>query len=150
VRTGILVLVLTVAATVPAAAQTAAGTAVGSASAGSGYETAGRRDPFMTLVAPRRPAPRSVPAPPLRPRAGLAALALADVSVRGVLRAGDVMMAILEGPDKKSFNAKVDDKLADASIKAIDAQGVVFVVRPDGASPVEVRKALRSAAEVIR
>lgn len=148
-RTGILALVLTVAATVPAAAQTAVGTAVGSA-AGSGYETAGRRDPFMALVRPRVLPTTLAPAPLVRPRAGLAGLALADINVRGVLRAGDVMMAILEGPDKKSFNAKVDDKLADASIKTIDAQGVIFVVRPDGASPVEVRKALRSAAEVIR
>lgn len=148
-RTEALVFVLLSCVAVPAAAQTPV-TTVGNT--GGGYDTAGRRDPFVTLVAPRRPPVNAPPssALPTRPRSGLAALSLADVSVRGVLKAGDKMMAILEGPDKQSFNAQLDDKLADASVKLIDQQGVVFVVRPDGASPVEVRKALRSAAEVIR
>lgn len=147
-RTGSIVFVLLVCAAGSAAAQTPV-TRVETAA--GGYDMAGRRDPFVTLVTPRRP---SVNAPssavPMRPRTGLAALSLADVSVRGVLKSGDRMMAILEGPNKQSFNAQLDDKLADASVKLIDQQGVVFVVRPDGTSPVEIRKALRSAAEVIR
>jgi len=148
VRTGFLVLVLGLMVAAPAAAQTSARSTAGDPA--TGYATAGRRDPFLTLVRPRIPPPTVGPMAPARPRAGLAALSLADVTVRGVLRAGDTMMAILEGPDKKSFNAKLEDQLADASVKTIDAQGVVFVIRPDGASPVEIRKALRSAAEVIR
>jgi len=148
-RTGALALVLLSLAVLPAAAQTAPPTTtVGNV---GGYETASRRDPFLTLVAPRRPVvgpARS--AAPTRPRTGLAALSLADVNVRGVLKAGDRIMAILEGPDKQSFNAEPDAKLADATVKSIDPLGVVFVVRPDGANPVEIRKALRSAAEVIR
>jgi hypothetical protein len=149
-RTGATVLVLVSLAVAPAAAQNPTGTiTVGNA---GGYDIAGRRDPFVTLVAPRRPVvgPNRGASVPMRPRTGLAALSLADVTVRGVLRAGDRMLAILEGPDKQSFNASLDDKLADASVKLIDPQGVVFVVHPDGASPVEIRKALRSAAEVIR
>jgi Tfp pilus assembly protein PilP len=149
-RTGALALVLLAVTAVPAAAQTTPTTTVGAVA--SGYDTAGRRDPFVTLVAPRRPimAPNRSVAPPMRPATGLAALSLADVNVRGVLRAGDMVMAILEGPNKKAFNVKADDKLADATVKSIDEGGVVFVVRPDGTNPVEVRKALRSAAEVIR
>ena len=147
-RTGFLALVLTLVVAAPVAAQTSAGSTAGDP--GAGYLVAGRRDPFMALV---RPKPAPVGRAPVAlgpPRTGLAGLALADVTVRGVLRAGDTMMAILEGPNKKSFNAKLDAKLADATVKAIDPQGVVFVIRPDGASPVEIRKALRSAAEVIR
>jgi hypothetical protein len=151
VKTGILTLVFTVATAAGAAAQTAAGSTGSATTSSSGYDSAGRRDPFVTLVRPpERSRPAPTPANPLRPPVGLGSVALADVNVRGILRAGDVMMAILEGPDKKSYNAKISDELADATIKSIDAQGVVFVVHPDGTSPVDVRKALRSAAEVIR
>lgn len=148
-RTAVFVLMLLALAVVPAAAQTPVTTTTGTA---SGYDASGRRDPFMTLVAPRRAIVAPPPGAdlPTRPKTGLAALSLADVSVRGVLKAGDRIMAILEGPNKQSFNAEVDAHLADARVKSIDELGVVFVVRPDGTNPVEVRKALRSAAEVIR
>ena len=36
-------------------------------------------------------------------------------------------MAILQSVDKQSYVAKVDDRIADAIIKSIDAQGVVFL-----------------------
>jgi Tfp pilus assembly protein PilP len=149
-RTAALAFVLSALVALPAAAQTPTTTTTGTVA--SGYETAGRRDPFLTLVAPRRPIrpPNPSASLPTRPATGLAALSLADVNVRGVLKAGELVMAILEGPNKKAFNVKADDKLADATVKSIDEAGVVFVVRPDGTNPVEIRKALRSAAEVIR
>jgi hypothetical protein len=61
------------------------------------------------------------------------------------------MMAILEGPNKTSFSAKVGDRIADAQIKSIDAQGVVFVEMYEGGGRgQEVRKAMRSTAEGVR
>ena len=62
-------------------------------------------------------------------------------------------MAILQGTDKQSYVAKVGDRILDAAIKSIDAQGVVFVelIEPGStARPQEYRKTLRPAAEVIR
>jgi Tfp pilus assembly protein PilP len=148
-RTGTLVLVL-LALAAPAAAQTPIPTAAGVVA--SGYDTSGRRDPFLTLVASRRPIarPTTPVGPPARPATGLAALSISDINVRGVLKAGDLLMAVVEGPNKKSFTVKAGDKLSDATVQSIDQLGVVFVVRPDGTNPVEIRKALRSAAEVIR
>ena len=67
-----------------------------------------------------------------------------------VVRHGDQMLAIAEGPDDRSFVLHLKDRLFDAEVKSIDAQGVVFVELVDGATgraPREIRKALRPAAE---
>ena len=81
-----------------------------------------------------------------RPRSGLAAVSIADIVVRGITKAGMRMMAILEGPDRKSFAAKGQDTLLDGAIRGIDAGGVVFV---DQAGQ-EIRKTMRPIGEVIR
>jgi hypothetical protein len=141
--TGVMVLVAQAAS-----AQVVVGARVGDAPT-VGYDSAGRRDPFVTLVAPRRTS--AVPSQTLmRPRTGLAALALADVSVTGLTKAGPKMFAILMGPDKQSFVLHVNDRLLDATVKAIDQQGVVFVQQMEGGKQQEIRKTLRAAAEVIR
>ena len=77
---------------------------------------------------------------------------LADVVVTGISRKGNEGMAILQGSDRQSYVARVNDKIADAIIKRIDAQGVVFLELPrpgDMQRPQETRKPLRSV-EVIR
>lgn len=114
-----------------------------------GYDSAGRRDPFVTLIAPRRTSAASATTL-MRPRTGLAALSLADVAITGLTKAGNTALAILTAPDKQSFVLHVNDRLLDATVKAIDSQGVVFVQYIEGAKPQEIRKTLRAAAEVIR
>jgi hypothetical protein len=142
--------VLAVLVPATAAAQIPVGTKVGEPrpiSAGS-YDSLGRRDPFVSLVQPRRATDAAVP----RASKGLASFMLADVVVTGVSRKDDVRFAILQGPDRQSYVAKVNDKIADAVIRRIDAQGVVFVDLPrpgDTNRLQETRKVLRSA-EVIR
>ena len=114
-----------------------------------GYDSGGRRDPFVSLVVPRRPAAaRAAEAGPRR--TGLAALSVADTQVRGIVKHGSEMLAIAEGPDNQSFVLHVKDRLFDADVKAIDARGVVFVERleaEDGRAPREIRKPLRPASE---
>jgi Tfp pilus assembly protein PilP len=135
-----------------AAAQIQVGTKVGTAppptSAGAGtYESLGRRDPFVTLIAPRRAAPNAVAVP--RSSTGLGSFLLADVTVTGLVRYGNQMTAIIQGADKMSYVAKPGAKLADAVIKSIDKQGVVFVDIPHpgtGARPQETRKLLRQVS----
>lgn len=142
--------VLVALAPATAAAQIPVGTKVGEPrpiSAGT-YDSLGRRDPFVSLVQPRRTADNIVP----RASKGLASLMLADTIITGISRKGDLRMAILQGPDRQSYVAKVNDKIADAVIRRIDAQGVVFVDLPrpgDTNRLQETRKVLRSA-EVIR
>jgi Tfp pilus assembly protein PilP len=135
----------------PAEAQIAVGTRVGEssvASAGS-YSSLGRRDPFVSLIAPRRsPADRTAPT-----GQGLASVYISDANVTGIVKAGDTMMALIQGADRRSFVAKVGDRLADGTVRRIDSQGVVFVetgLPGSGIRPQEVRRLLRSAAEVNR
>jgi len=114
-----------------------------------GYDSGGRRDPFVSLVVPRRPA-ATQPSEGGPRRTGLAALSVADAQIRGIVRHGEEMLAIAEGPDERSFVLHVKDRLLDAEVKAIDLQGVVFLERLEGASgraPREIRKPLRPAAE---
>jgi Tfp pilus assembly protein PilP len=143
---------LTAALPQDAAAQIQVGTKVGTAppptspSAGH-YESLGRRDPFLTLVAPKRTAGSTIVVP--RSGKGLGSFVLADVTVTGLVRNGKEMTAILQGADKQSYVAKVGSKLADAVIKSIDKQGVVFTDIPQpgtGARPQETRKELRPAS----
>ena len=110
----------------------------------TGYEDGGRRDPFSSLVLVRRPV---APAPQGlgRPRNGLAGVTVADVTVRGIVKSGKTMMAILETPNKQSYVARANDRLADAAVHSIDAEGVVFA---DGTSTTNrIRKVLRTAGE---
>jgi hypothetical protein len=108
----------------------------------SGYDDGGRRDPFTALVAPKRAAgPGGVT---LRPRSGLAGVALNDVTVSGIVRSGPTMLAILETSAKQSYVARANDRLLDASIAEIDTGGVTFAPA-EGAAGAPVRKNLRAA-----
>ena len=115
----------------------------------STYDDGGRRDPFASLVVVRRTETPAVV--DSRPRRGLAALSLADVAVRGIVKNGATMLAIIEGPNKQSFVARTSDELLDASIASIDGAGVVFAQHVDtGMPPNHVRKSLRPAGEELR
>ena len=115
------------------------------------YNSLGHRDPFVSLIAPRRGA--TTANAPMRTGTGLASFQVADVKVSGIVKKGEIWMAILEGSDKQSYVAKVKDKLSDAVIKSIDATAVVFLETGEPGSfarPREVRKALRALDEVNR
>jgi Tfp pilus assembly protein PilP len=134
-------------------AQIPVGTRVGGPVEVGGYDSAGKRDPFVSLVVSRRPTPTAATTGVGRPASGLATFAVADVLVTGIIRAGDKMLAILQGADRQSFTARVGDRLMDATVKTIDPQGVVFLEKADasaGVKPQEVRKLLRRTEEVNR
>ena len=145
------VMALVLGLPVVAHAQIQVGTRVGlpSAPSSGSYESLGRRDPFVTLIEKKGAASPAVP----RASKGLQSFLLSDVVVTGVTRKGTEWMAILQGPDKQSYVAKVKDRIANAVIRRIDGQGVVFVDISgpgSGARVQETRKPLRSAAEVNR
>jgi hypothetical protein len=143
----LLLSLATLALATPALAQIPVGTFVGAPK--TGYDSAGRRDPFVSLVAPKRPVGPQLPLG-RGTGTGLRSIALADAAVTGIVRRGDAMMAIVQGPNGQSFVAKVKDRLLDAVIKRIDATGVVFteVVEPGlGVRAQDIRKALRGSVE---
>jgi Tfp pilus assembly protein PilP len=116
-----------------------------------GYDAGGRRDPFVSLIVPKVVAPSTshVAATTSRPGAGLLGLAVSDVQVKGVIRSGPTFVALLAGPDGRTFMAKQQDKLMNGVIKGIERDAVVFTERvADAAGAVrsrDVRKVLRSA-----
>ncbi|MBW8869034.1 MAG: pilus assembly protein PilP [Acidobacteria bacterium] len=117
--------------------------------AAGSYDAGGRRDPFVSLIVPKAAptAPRAAAAP--RPGAGLSGIAVSDVQLKGVVRSGTTFVAILEGPDGRTFLAKRADRLMDGVIKGIEAGAVVFTERVEDAAGAvrqrDVRKALKAA-----
>lgn len=107
------------------------------------YRPDGRRDPFLSLrgtgVDPRAAGPRVD---------GPAGLLVGDISVRGVAQVRDVLVAMIQGPDNRTYLIRQGDKLADGVVKSVTPQGLVIV--QDVSDPLsiqkqrEVRKLLRS------
>ena len=106
------------------------------------YRADGRRDPFLSLINSGVD-----PASTLK-RDGLRFFTLAEISVRGVMQTKDALVAMVQGPDNKTYVIHQGDKLADAVVKSVTAQGLIAM--QDVSDPLsvqkqrEVRKLLRS------
>jgi type IV pilus assembly protein PilP len=106
------------------------------------YEPEGRRDPFVSLLA-RGSDPTSAASRP----AGLPGLLINEVIVKGIVRDRSGFIAMIQGPDTKTFIVRGGDKLMDGTVKSITADTVVF--SQDVNDPLslvkqrEVRKAVR-------
>lgn len=107
------------------------------------YDPAGRRDPFVSLLG-RGSDPRSMASRP----AGLAGILINEVSLKGIMRDRTGFVAIVHGPDNKTYIVKPGDRLMDGTVKSIVADAVVF--SQDVNDPLslvkqrEIRKSLRS------
>jgi hypothetical protein len=111
------------------------------------YRPDGRRDPFVSLLS-RGVEPAGVPRGSI---SGIGGLTTAELSVRGIVTAKGRYIAMVQGPDAKTYIAHPNDRLVDGVITRITAQGVVILQEVnDPLSLVkqrEVRKNLRSAEE---
>ena len=85
------------------------------------YEPAGRRDPFVSLVGRGTETKPGTPRPP-----GLGGLLIGEVNVKGVLRDKSGFIAMLRGPDNKTYNVRVGDRLLDGAVKSITQEQVIF------------------------
>jgi type IV pilus assembly protein PilP len=110
---------------------------------GYAYEPEGRRDPFVNLNGTG-----NEPKLTTRSGEGPAGLAVADLSVRGVMVSRGSLVAMIEGPDKRTYIVHQGDKLLDGTIKSITPQGlIVEQVVNDPLSLVkrrEIRKLLKT------
>jgi Tfp pilus assembly protein PilP len=106
------------------------------------YDPAGRRDPFTNLLGSGGDT-RALS----RKGEGPSGIAVADLSVRGVMQSRGELIAMVLGPDNKTYVVHQGDKLLDGTIKAIVPQGLVVMQEVnDPLSLVkqrEVRKLLR-------
>jgi Tfp pilus assembly protein PilP len=111
------------------------------------YNSEGRRDPFVNLMSSG-----SQPAPTGKRAEGLSGLLTGEVVLNGILQTRGGFVALIKGPDGRTLQAHVNDKLADGTIRSITLQGVVIMQEVnDPLSLVkvkEVRKGLRASDDV--
>jgi Tfp pilus assembly protein PilP len=112
------------------------------------YSADGRRDPFMSLLGtgPDRGGT------PTKRGDGVAGMSLAEISVRGVLQSRGTLIAMVQGPDNRTYLVRQGDRLADGTVQSVTAEGLVVMQEVnDPLSLVKqriVRKPLRSLEDV--
>jgi type IV pilus assembly protein PilP len=108
------------------------------------YNPEGRRDPFISLLGRGNDPKGQGVRPP-----GVPGLLINEVSVKGIVRNSTGFVAMIQGPDNKTYVVKAGDRLMDGSVKSIVQDAVVF--SQDVNDPLslvkqkEIRKALRAA-----
>ncbi len=106
------------------------------------YDPAGRRDPFINLLGSGSDS-HAVS----KKGEGPSGMTVAEISVRGVMQSRNGLIAMVQGPDNKTYIVHAGDKLADGAIKSITAQGLVIEQAVNDPLSVvkqrEVRKLLR-------
>ena len=107
------------------------------------------RDPFLAWSGAGN---QVGPAPAAAAPAGLGAVAVDQVIVTGIVRAGGVISAVLQAPNRRTFVAKPHDRLLDATVVSIDPGGVTFASLPGrgGPSSQPLRKSLGTPSGVVR
>jgi Tfp pilus assembly protein PilP len=109
------------------------------------YDPGGRRDPFISLLS------RGIEAAPGVKVSGLSGMTTTDLVLRGVIQSRGSYVAIVAGPDGKTYRAHVNDRLLDGVIRSVTPQGIVIMQEVnDPLSLVkqrEVRKGLRTAED---
>ena len=107
------------------------------------YDPGGRRDPFLNLVG----ASQDARAAKQKGEGGAAGMSSSEISVRGVMQSRGKLIAMVVGPDNKTYIVHQGDKLLDGSIKLITPQGLVIEQEVNDPLSVvkqrEVRKLLR-------
>jgi len=105
------------------------------------YDPGGRRDPFLTLLGPATQSRTGVKID------SASAIAVNELSVRGVLESRGKLVAMVKGPDNKTYIVHQGDRLLDGAIKSITPQGLVIEQEVNDPLSVvkqrEVRKLLR-------
>lgn len=143
----------TPATSAPASAPAAPAAAAAPAPAQPGvspysYSAAGRRDPFQTLAGPAAAETKSLPKTAV---VGIGGIRVEDLSVRGIMQSRDRLVAMIQGPDSRTYLIHQGDKLADGAVKSITPQGLVLlqdIVDPRAKDKTrEVHKALRSSED---
>lgn len=130
----------------PAPVQAAAAPAAEAAPPSYSYNREGRRDPFISLVGRAGDANSEGTRP-----AGLPGILIQEVSLKGIMRQSNGFVAMVQGPDKKTYTARPGQRLFDGTVKSITHDAVVF--SQDVTDPLslvkqrEVRKTLRSNEE---
>jgi Tfp pilus assembly protein PilP len=85
------------------------------------YQADGRRDPFVSLLG-RGSDPNSTANRPT----GLPGLLIDELAIRGIINDRAGFVAMIQGPDNKTYMVRPGERLMDGSVKSITGDSVVF------------------------
>ncbi len=113
------------------------------------YNPEGRRDPFVSLV--RRAAEARSRQNQQPSAGGVSGFLVSELTLKGVMVSRGERVALVTGPDAKSYLIRVNDRLLDGTVRAITADSLVCL--QDVNDPLsltkqrEVRMSLRAVTE---
>ncbi len=111
------------------------------------YNPEGRRDPFVSLLRRGAESGRTQGGP----AEGPGALLVNELVLKGIMRSAGQYVALVQGPDTKTYIVRVNERLLDGNVRAITADTLVLMQDVnDPLSPTkqrEVRRTLRAAVE---
>jgi len=109
------------------------------------YDPSSRRDPFVSLLS------RGIEPAAGKRLTGLGGITTGETMLRGVLQSRNSYVALISGPDGKTYSAHANDRLFDGVIRSVTPEGIVIMQEVnDPLSLVkqrEVRKGLRIAED---
>jgi Tfp pilus assembly protein PilP len=104
------------------------------------YAPAGRRDPFVSLMKPIEGTAENRPHKP-----GMEGFLIQEVALKGIVQTKEGYIAMIQGPDGKSYFCHPGQRLFDGTITAMDQKTVTFRQDvSDPLSPVKVRDQKKS------
>jgi Tfp pilus assembly protein PilP len=107
------------------------------------YKADGRRDPFLNLLGTGTENKLTS-----HKGEGPAGMTVGEISVRGVMQSRGALIAMIQGPDNRTYVVHQGDKLLDGTVKSVTPQGLVIVQEVNDPLSLiktrEVRKMLRS------
>ncbi len=113
------------------------------------YKPEGRRDPFLSLV---NRAITSEARPMTKRPEGVPGLSWDEIALRGIFHGPKGPVALVQGPDTKTYQVHVGDRFFDAVVKAITPDSLVVLQEVNDPLSLqkqrESRKTLRVAEEV--
>jgi type IV pilus assembly protein PilP len=113
------------------------------------YNPEGRRDPFVSLL--KRATEARSRQGKQAAAGGIASFLVSELTLKGIMQSRGEFVALVSGPDAKTYLLRVNDRLLDGSVRAITNDSVVCL--QDVNDPLsltkqrEVRMTLRAVAE---
>lgn len=104
------------------------------------YQTGGRRDPFTNLIGTGA---STEPRAPMQRGEGLAGMMVGELTVRGVMQSRGAFLAMVQGPDKRTYVVHAGDKFMDGTVKSVNAQGLVIVQNVNDPLSIEKQREVR-------
>jgi type IV pilus assembly protein PilP len=105
------------------------------------YDAQGRRDPFQSLIGP---------APKLQTGArpqGPPGFLIDEIKIQGVVKTRAGLVAMINGPDNKSYLVKIGDKVLDGEIIRITPNSIVF--RQEVNDPTRIERFREVVKEIV-